>query len=677
MRGFRWAAAAAAVALAVAAISTAFAVPASAQEASPLAAQPDVRTPSRSPTAFRLGEVVYVLLHFDVGVTVQGSPHLPAMIGSRTVSFKHQPYVFASHQALFSYQVAEGDFDSGGVSFSTSTLELSGGTFTPTTGGAATNRVTLRSFGPDHVDYLIDGVRPSVRAARVEAAPPDGIYRPGDVVEVELSWTEPVSVPQEHASGTSAGVAVLAADGSVTRRSAALSSGNGTDLWSFRYTVGAGDGSGVLGILGSSLAVPAGARVRDAAGNPATLNWQNIETRLSFEAPATSRSRYPDCGDPTDDSKDDEPTGGSPTGGGRMGSDPTGGGPTGGGPTGGTPTGVRAVTTTRVSGTDRTATSVKVAEEYRRRVRAAGGQVDTVIVATSSRFPDALAGSSLAGKAQAPILLTDPERLSESIAGFIDRRAISRVYVLGGADAVSLDVERSLEALDSVRTLTRLGGADRYETSALIAREVGAPQMFCNSSRRTVLLATGTAFADALVAAPVAAVGQHPMLLTEPDALSPSVSSYLRSGRRRGRIHDVLVIGGENAVSADVARDIADMGLRVVRVGGADRYGTAALLAKHAVFPSSAPPTRCLGNGRVGVAVGTSFADALVAGPLLAFVQGPTLLVQPDAVPGPVAALVRGTVFNRHSLEVIAVGGPAVLDDRILERLRNRATRTR
>lgn len=52
------------------------------------------------------------------------------MIGSRAVTFRHQPYVFASRQALFSYRVAEGDFDREGVSLSTGTVELQGGTFT-------------------------------------------------------------------------------------------------------------------------------------------------------------------------------------------------------------------------------------------------------------------------------------------------------------------------------------------------------------------------------------------------------------------------------------------------------------------------------------------------------------------------------------------------------------------
>ena len=652
------AAAAAALAIAATALSWAFVVPANAQEADPVAARPAVQSPTRSPTAFRLGEVVYVLLHFYDGVTVQGSPGLPATIGSRTVTFQHQSYASASRQALFSYRVAEGDFASGGVTFSTGTVTLSGGTFTPVSGGAATNRITLGAFGADHVNYLIDGVRPSVREARVAAVPAGGVYRPGDVVEVELRWSEPVSVPQQHVSATSVIVGIAPPSGPISRRSAVLSAGNGTDLWRFRYVVRAGDGTGVLGLFGSALALPAGVMVRDTAGNPAFIRWEAVETRLSFDAPGSDQC--PECEEPPETPTVEQPAGDDPADG-RPEGRPEGGG---------------AVTTTRVSGGDRTATAVEVAEEYVRRVAAAGGDVDTVIVATSRRFADGLAASSLAGKVQAPILLTDPDRLSGTVAGFIERHEISHVYVMGGTEAVSLEAERSLEALDAVQALTRLGGADRYETSVLIAREVGIPEAFCNRNKRTVLLATGTEFADALAAAPVAAVGPHPLLLTEPDALPPKVRSYLRNSSDYGWVHNVVVVGGENAVSARVARDIAGMGLRVVRVGGADRYETAVRLAEHAVFAAASPPGRCLGNRRVGVADGTRFADALVAGPLLAYVRGTTLLVQPpDVVPPSVAAFLQGPVLDAESVELIAVGGREVLADPLLERLRAHAAR--
>lgn len=139
----------------------------------------------------------------------------------------------------------------------------------------------------------------------------------------------------------------------------------------------------------------------------------------------------------------------------------------------------------RVGGRDRTTTSVKVAEDYRRRAVAAGGVVETVIVATSRRFPDGLAASALAGKVGAPVLLTGIDRLADEVAGFIERYSISRVYVMGGPEAVSSDVERSLEALDPVEVLVRLGGADRYETAALLAEHVvypGSPAPQCSAT---------------------------------------------------------------------------------------------------------------------------------------------------------------------------------------------------
>ena len=389
-----------------------------------------------------------------------------------------------------------------------------------------------------------------------------------------------------------------------------------------------------------------------ASTNPSGIAVNGTSITIDDNDPSRRSRRDPPDRTPPDDPPEDDPTDGQPPD-----RDPL-------------DTEERDVTTTRVGGPDRTTTSVDVAEDYRRRVEAAGDEVDTVIVATSRKFPDGLAASSLAGKVRAPILLTDGDRLSEEVSGFIERHSISRVYVMGGPEAVSFGVERSLEALEPVVTLIRLGGADRYETSVLIAREVGIPPHFCNTTKRTVLLATGAKFPDALAAAPVAAVGPHPLLLTQPDALPPSVREYLRIYVGYGWIDRVLVVGEQDAVSAGVVRAVADMGLTVVRVGGADRYDTAVLLAEHAVYPASPAPERCLGNRHLGVAIGTTFADALVAGPLLAFVQGPTLLVRPaDQMPAAVSAFLPRFVRDSDSLEVIAIGGPAVLTDRLIERI--------
>lgn len=74
----------------------------------------------------------------------------------------------------------------------------------------------------------------------------------------------------------------------------------------------------------------------------------------------------------------------------------------------------------------------------------------TVVVATSASFKDALAAASLAGKENAPILLTNPTKLPATTQSEISRLKASKVIIVGGVLAVSEEVESALKALPSV-----------------------------------------------------------------------------------------------------------------------------------------------------------------------------------------------------------------------------------
>jgi len=96
---------------------------------------------------------------------------------------------------------------------------------------------------------------------------------------------------------------------------------------------------------------------------------------------------------------------------------------------------------TRLAGADRFATSVEIS-------RSAYGSAgsDTVFVATGTNFPDGLAGGAVAALVPGPILLVSPNRLPASIAGELQRLNPDRVYVIGGAGAVS---DAVVNAMDS------------------------------------------------------------------------------------------------------------------------------------------------------------------------------------------------------------------------------------
>lgn len=71
----------------------------------------------------------------------------------------------------------------------------------------------------------------------------------------------------------------------------------------------------------------------------------------------------------------------------------------------------------------------------------------TVVVASGSNYPDALAASGLSGVLNAPVVLTDGKVLSEQAADRIRELAPSKIVVAGGPAALSYGVETALASL--------------------------------------------------------------------------------------------------------------------------------------------------------------------------------------------------------------------------------------
>ena len=299
-------------------------------------------------------------------------------------------------------------------------------------------------------------------------------------------------------------------------------------------------------------------------------------------------------------------------------------------------------------GQDRYETAAEIAEEF----TTASSGVDTVIVTSGLAFADALAATPLARVLNAPILLTEPDELSEATRDFIDRNGIRNVVIAGGTASVSEDVADSLGTLTR-STPERLEGSSRYRTVARIAREVAAGGIgdFCDDGRRTVLLATGETFADALALSPLAFAGPHPVLLTEPDRLSAPVQSFLDDFD----IEQVVVAGGSAAIHESVTDDIADLGIQVRRFWGRDRFATAVEVA-------DALTGRCFEADEFGLADGWKFPDAMVGGTILGQRKAPLLLSEP-LLPDATRQFLVGPVPDADDVTLTVLGGSAAVTE--------------
>ncbi|HEU5082056.1 MAG TPA: cell wall-binding repeat-containing protein, partial [Acidimicrobiales bacterium] len=277
-----------------------------------------------------------------------------------------------------------------------------------------------------------------------------------------------------------------------------------------------------------------------------------------------------------------------------------------------------SVETPRVAGADRYATSAEVSE-----VAFPSGS-SRVVIASGSSFADGLAASALAGDLDAPVLLVPGGGpLPASITAELTRLGATSVRIIGGQAAVSVAVAAELEARGL--TVSRIGGADRFDTAALVARRIGVAGIGQLDGLRTVFLATGLTFPDALAASAPAYSGVHPILLTATGSLSPAAAAAIRDLG----IQQVIIMGGTAAVSSAVENSVERTGVVVTttRIAGADRGATARELADLLVEPR--PDGFGYGTTQAVITSGVAFPDALAAGPLAGRAQAPILFASP------------------------------------------------
>ena len=261
------------------------------------------------------------------------------------------------------------------------------------------------------------------------------------------------------------------------------------------------------------------------------------------------------------------------------------------------------VTTNRVQGSDRYQTSAAIAlTKY-----PSGVPSGNVVVATGADFPDALAADYLAGQLAAPILLTPASSADPAYATVTSTLAslhATHVYIVGGTSAVGADVETSLTP---TYTVTRIGGATRYDTMRLVDEASGLTPGTGSSGSRTAIIATGANYPDALAAGALSWEGHLPIILT--DGTQSSLSAQARTVISDLGITHFIVMGGSSAITSSQVSELESIGTVDTQLSGADRTDTAAQLASYE------QSTYGFSRSTAILASGQNFPDALSAGP--------------------------------------------------------------
>jgi len=260
---------------------------------------------------------------------------------------------------------------------------------------------------------------------------------------------------------------------------------------------------------------------------------------------------------------------------------------------------------------------------------------NAVIIANGDSFADALTGSYLAARKDAPILLYRASGVALNEEYIRDNlSADGIIYILGGTAAVPAAVETSLR--DQGYTVVRLAGDSRFDTNLAILEEAGL-------AGDEILVCTGWEFADSLSAS---ATGM-PILMVNSvlDKLTENQIAFLQAHADK----NYTVIGGTAAVSDGLLEAIdAQTDGTVSRLYGNSREETSVKVAMR-YFDS---PAYAL------VAYSRNFPDGLCGGPLAHAMGAPLLLVNKKAESA-AAAYVAEVGIARGAI----LGGTAAVSD--------------
>ena len=232
-----------------------------------------------------------------------------------------------------------------------------------------------------------------------------------------------------------------------------------------------------------------------------------------------------------------------------------------------------------------------------------------VVIANGWSAPDAGAAAPLAGRLDGVMLYASTDSLGSATVSALGTVSPSRVILVGGAAALSAEVEAEVRRLVPDATVERLSGADRYDTAARAASV--EPTVAQN---RPVILANGWSPSDVGIAAPLAARLGGSVLYAAKDVLGASAAAALE----RFAPSQVIIVGGTGALSGDIDTALAELlpDVPTQRFAGVDRIDTAARAALYGNAPTGRP---------VVIADGWSTPDVGVAAPLAAALGGSAL----------------------------------------------------
>ncbi len=295
----------------------------------------------------------------------------------------------------------------------------------------------------------------------------------------------------------------------------------------------------------------------------------------------------------------------------------------------------------RLSGSTRYKTAAEISKKT-------FDKADTVILAYSMNYADALAGVPLAYKYNAPILLTNNNQLDTSTLSEIKRLGAKNIIILGGKGAISKNVVNELTKNGIAETnIKRFEGKTRFGTACAVAKEL-------NPNPTDIFFVYAFDFADALSISTIAALKNAPIIyLKTSGEVDEETSGYLAS--IKGKVKNAYIIGGKGIISDKMLnKAVQACGANSAkRISGSNRFKTC--IAVNEYFKN------ILNGNMICVATGMNYPDALAGGVYAAKNRSPMFLINSE-IKTPVLLSEQKAYLKANKPSIItALGGSRVV----------------
>ncbi|MDU5507952.1 cell wall-binding repeat-containing protein [Finegoldia magna] len=269
----------------------------------------------------------------------------------------------------------------------------------------------------------------------------------------------------------------------------------------------------------------------------------------------------------------------------------------------------------RIAGKDRLGTSIEISKSM-------FNESDNIVLASGFNFADALSAGQLAAALNAPLILSS-DQLDSRTSDEIAKLKPKNIYIVGGENALSSNIEESVKSVVNDINVERLKGNDRYETSVKVMEKT---KEFVDAEY--LLIASGKNFPDALSA--TSFMADHRALMVLSDG-----NSYPKSDLQE------IAIGGVNQLPLN--------GFTGERIAGNDRYQTALAIARRSFENNE---SAILANSKV-------FADSLSAVSVAKNYKAPIILTDNENL----TQSTKSYLENMKSVTII--GGEKSVSDNI------------